>query len=91
MNTTSAIVIFSSFLLCVISVVCGHFGLTSDIFVLDELSAPSAWDVLTYAGAAFVGLITFTIDDMPPLINVFFWFISLIDLYAITRLVRGGG
>lgn len=81
-------------LLCVVitivmSLFCGAFGITSSFNIEDEIDEPEEYDVLTFIGGGFLGLLTFSISDMPSIFSVFFWLLLLIETYCVVRLIRG--
>lgn len=90
MTNSITILIACLVITTIMSFFCGAFSIGS-FNIEDELSEPSVWDVISFTGHGFYGLLTFTITGMPAFIGIIFWLIQAVELLAIVYLIRGNG
>lgn len=57
--------------------------------IIESLISIAAW-VFNSAGS-FVQLITFQVEGLPAAVSIIYLFFSIVLLYMVLRLVRGGG
>lgn len=83
--------IFTLTLIVVMSVFVGALlpGEDVEFNVGGDIGSPGIWDVITFVGGAFWGILTFSIGGLPWIFNLFFWMLTLINMWCIVRLIRG--
>ena len=92
--TTNSLFIWSLVLIMVMSIFVVKLAPDAvvDFDIGDDptaIGAPDVWDVLLFAAGTFWAMMTFSIQGLPWIFGVFFWFIVMINLWCAVRLIRG--
>ena len=89
--STNGLMVFGLIIIVTVSLFLGALGINTATGSIDTstiLTSPSAWEIVTFTASAFGSLMLFRIPDL-GVISVFFWIIGFIELWCITKLIRG--
>lgn len=87
--TTNNLFVLCTCLILVMSLVCGHFAISSSFEVGEDFEELEAYNVVTFIGHGFFALLTFSITGMPEILGAFLWCLVFIELWCVVRLIRG--